>query len=208
MHLNSSPLHMDIIPLIYIKDGALLQEKQGPKITIKELTARVEEDKMLYILDLDGIEHNNPNLGLYEDLSDRYTLWVDAGPRILDDVMDMIMAGATNITIRKNLWPNVNLVDLQEITEDEIYFTVDTDQIEKHVEFSVFSDVIGAVVLKDEKEIEEDQHYSTFLKEYAAKSKLYIYNVDPTNVPYWNERHVTGVLVDLSKLEGFKVHGS
>ena len=116
---------MEIVPLIHIRDRIFLDGKNGEPILIDDLFKRIEKDTMLYILDLDGIEHGSPGLDLYQKLSEHCILWIDNGPRILDDVMDTIMAGATNITLRKELWPNVDIPSILELTEDEIYFAIE-----------------------------------------------------------------------------------
>ena len=113
---------MNIVPLIYVKDGKLLDGKDGNQVSIDDLFKRVEKDTMLYVLDLDGIEHNNPSLDLYQKLTEHCILWIDDGPRRLDDVMDTIMAGATNITLRKDLWPEIDYPGVFELTDDEMYF--------------------------------------------------------------------------------------
>jgi hypothetical protein len=115
---------MNIVPLVYAKDGKLLDGKDGNQVSIDDLFKRVEKDMMLYVLDLDGIEHNNPALDLYQKLTEHCILWIDDGPRRLDDVMDTIMAGATNITLRNDLWPEIDLPGVQELTDDEIYIAM------------------------------------------------------------------------------------
>jgi len=48
----------------------------------------------LYLADLDGLAHNNPQLEYIQELSRDMPLWVDAGPRNADGAIDIIVAGA------------------------------------------------------------------------------------------------------------------
>jgi phosphoribosylformimino-5-aminoimidazole carboxamide ribonucleotide (ProFAR) isomerase len=48
----------------------------------------------LYLVDLDGIERNRPQLDYLSELSRSMELWVDAGIRTGDQVIDVLVAGA------------------------------------------------------------------------------------------------------------------
>ena len=193
---------MDIIPLIYIENGVLLMSRNGEQLSTDELFQRVQKDTMLYILDIDGIEHDNPQLDLYQKLSDHCILWVDAGPRMLDDVMDIIMAGATNITVREELWPAIDILGILDITEGETYLAVDPQQQETTIELSLLKKIAGIVIFNDENQMTTDFNSWRFLKEGITKPKIYLYDIPSMNMSYWEERGVTGILVDLKKKEG------
>jgi hypothetical protein len=197
---------MDIIPLISVKKGRLFDGKDGVIVSLDDLFNRVKKDTLLYVLDYDGIEHNNPNLELYQKLTEWYTLWIDDGPRRLDDVMDTIMAGATNITIRAALWPDTDIPAVRELTEDEIFFAIDqrnnTDQM--HLPF--MQETVGAVIFENEANNIGDFTSGSILKEIALKYKTYLYTVFSQNSHRLEELGVAGILVDLRKKEG-DVHG-
>jgi len=195
---------MEIIPLIYIRERRLLDEKKGKALSLDDLFKQVEKDSMIYVIDLDGTTKDDPDLDLYQQLSEQYTLWIDNGPRDLDDVMDTIMAGATNITLRKDLWPNADIAGIREITEDEIYFTIELGQKEQNFDLRFFSEDSGAVIFGDEQQIDESFKSNPFFKELISKHKLYLYTVPPMHVSYWNEQGVSGILVDVNKKEGYR----
>ncbi len=119
---------MNIVPLVCIENSKLLDGKEGNRLLLEDVLKRVEKDSLLYVLDLDGIERNNPNLELYQRLAEHCILWIDNGPRRIDDVMDTIMAGATNITLREDHWPSLDMSGVQDLTDDEIYL----DMSKKH----------------------------------------------------------------------------
>jgi len=49
---------------------------------------------MLYVVDLDGIEHEDPQLDYLQEISRDMTLWVDAGVRTADQAIDVLVTGA------------------------------------------------------------------------------------------------------------------
>jgi hypothetical protein len=192
---------MNIIPLISVKKGQLYDGKDGTYLTIDDLFARVEKDAMLYVLDFDGLEHNNPNFELYQKLTEHCVLWIDDGPRRIDDVMDTIMAGATNLTLRHELWPEMNLPAVFELTDDEVYLSLNPTQHDLLRSF--YQDITGIVVFNEEPQRDTDFITASFLKDRAATLNTFLYTAPPNTVGHWEERGVTGILVDLNKKEGY-----
>lgn len=189
---------MKIIPLIYMKNRKIhIGEAQNP-VTLKEFLKQVENEDKIYILDLDGIEKDEPNLCTYQRLPDSYELWVDFGPRNLGDIMDATMAGATDITLRKKLCPQLQISEIKEITENNIYETVDIAE-----SFSMY-DVDGLINFNSREKIEADFKFEAILKQKLPKSKIYSYESDLKNRPYWESFNISGLLVDIDKLKEFK----
>lgn len=58
------------------------------------------EHGAIYLVDLDGLRRNRPDLGLVQELASRCPLWADAGSRFHQDVMDLLIAGAEQVTMR------------------------------------------------------------------------------------------------------------
>jgi hypothetical protein len=190
---------MNIVPLISIRKGRILDGKDGNLISIDDLFKQVEKDTMLYVFDLDGIEHNNPSLDLYQKLTEHCNLWIDDGPRRLDDVMDTIMAGATNITLREELWPEMDLPGIFELTDDEVYVSIKSthSQQSQTLPFSQLN--IGVVVFRQEPQINDDFISTSYLKNLALKHKIYLYTVSQNTLPLWEGKYITGILIDLNK---------
>jgi hypothetical protein len=157
---------------------------------------------MLYVLDLDGIEHINPSLDLYQKLTEHCILWIDDGPRRIDDVMDTIMAGATNITLREDLWPEMDILDVFELTDDEVYFGIISGHTEQPWALSFPQQDIGVVVFSQASQRNDDFIFASFLKNLAIKHKIYLHNVSQNAIPLFEEHGITGILVDLNKKEG------
>jgi hypothetical protein len=190
---------MNIVPLVSIKKGILLDGKDGNQITIDDLFKRIEKDTMLYVLDLDGIEHNNPSLDLCQKLTEHCTLWIDDGPRRLDDIMDTIMAGATNITLREKLWPEMDFLEVFELTDDEVYLCINPADGQPSQTTLYARKDIGVVVFFQEPQTSDDYNAMNFLKNLSIKPKIYLYTVASKTNFLWEEQGITGVLVDLNK---------
>jgi hypothetical protein len=190
---------MNIVPLVSVKKGILLDGKDGNQISIDNLFKQVENDTILYVLDLDGIEHNNPSLDLYQKLTEHCTLWIDDGPRRLDDIMDTIMAGATNITLREELWPEMDLPNIFELTDDEVYLCVNPAYGQlSQITFPIQRD-IGVVMFFQEPQMKDVFNSVSFFKNHIIKHKIYLYTVALNTNVLWEERGITGILVDLNK---------
>jgi len=192
---------MNIVPLISIKKGDIYNGDNGTVLSLDDLFGSAEKDTMLYVLDLDGIEHNNPNLELYQRLSEQYTLWIDNGPRRIDDVMDTIMAGATNLTLRLQYWPTMNLSEVNELTDDEVYLAYDLSSPESSR--SIPFDITGIVVFNEPPHDETEFLTTSHLKNRATTLKTYLYTAPPDAKGYWENQGLTGILVDLKKKEEY-----
>lgn len=193
---------MNILPLIHMKKKRI-RTTQGAVIQLSEVIKHIKKDTELYILDDDGITENKPNLSLYQQLSERNTLWVDAGPRNLGEVMDIVTAGATTVVVRPHRWPNIDLSTIREITECDIYATLDYDK-----EPSLLSEVNGLVFFPADDQTEENSSPSPFLKGLMEKFPVYVYEQDPEKKHYWETTGVAGILIDIENIEEDKTYGS
>jgi len=180
-------------------------EHEEYHLSSNEILEHVDKDVNIYVLDIDGIEKDKPNLSLYQDLSKSHVLWVDTGPRVLGDIVDVIMAGATNITIRNNLWNGLDVSRIKEITENKIYACIGLkNQGNQNTEIFPFYDVDGLVVLDEKNLVERDFKYGSFLKNLCIKHEVYVNECDQKNINYWENLGVTGLLVNIIKIKEFK----
>ncbi len=189
---------MDLIPLIYMKDRKIHTGKTSDPISIIDFLKQAEEIKKIYILDLDGIERDKPNLCIYQRLAGQIDFWVDSGPRDTGDIVDAIMFGATDITLRKKLCPNLQVSELKEISENKIYEKIDFN------EEPPFNDIDGFVNFNRKEEIEGNFEYRDKLKKKSANNSIYSYENELKNLNYWKHFNVEGLLVDSNKVKEFK----
>ena len=199
---------MDIISLIQLKKGKISINQEEGVLPSSEIFKQLDKNTTIYVLDTDGIKKDKPNLCLYQKLSKSHVLWVDTGPRVLGDIVDGIMAGATNITVRNNLWHGQEISLIREITENKIYTDVGIKNQEdyKTVSFSFYG-VDGLVVFDRKNQVERDFKYSSFLKDLCINHKIYAYEQDPGNITYWEKLGITGALVEISNMKEFKKNG-
>ena len=187
---------MNIIPLVSIRKGHIFDGKEGTVASLDDLVKRVQKDTMLYVLDFDGLEGDNPNYELYQRLAEQYVLWIDNGPRRLDDVMDTIMAGATNITLRQNLWSDIDMLGVQELTDDEIYLDMSQHHQEHKSLHVPYPGEIGVILFNDE------SMYGGFSKDSTVKQKIFLYVASIEKAPFWEQQGISGIIIDLHKKQG------
>ena len=189
---------MEIIPLIYMINRKIHLGKNGEAVSFQEFLKRAEGKQKVYILDLDGIEKDKPNLCTYQRMSSFHEIWVDSGPRDLGDVVDATMAGATDITLRKELCPQLTMAEIKEIIENKIYVNL------RNNSRLSFENIDGVVNFKSREETEKDYNYRASLKNMGVKSKAYSYESDSRSRSYWEYFNAEGLLVDLNKIKEFE----
>ena len=191
--------------MIHLKKRKIMIEGEEYRPTSNEILEQFDKDVNIYVLDSDGIEKNKPNLCLYQNLSKSHILWVDTGPRVLGDIVDVIMAGAINITVRNNLWREVDVSSIKEITENKIYTSADLkSQGDLNTEIFPLYDVDGLVIFGGKNRVEKDFKHWGFIKNSCIKHEVYAYERDPKNIKYWRNLGVTGVLVEINRIKEFR----
>ena len=180
---------MEIIPVIKMERRKILGENT------KQLLEKLE-NKVVYILDLDGIEKDKPNLCTFQRMASSYDLWLDFGPRDLGDVVDAFMAGADRVTIREGVSQKITIEDIREISENEVFIN-----IELGIRFLNNSD--GFVNFNSKERIESDLRYHDLINQLKTRGKLYSYETDMQYIGYWERLGVKGLLVDIDKFEEF-----
>jgi uncharacterized protein related to proFAR isomerase len=193
---------MEIIPLIKLKKRKILGHfNSSPKEILKE----IDENEKIYILDLDGIEKDKPNLCTFQKLSDSYDLWVDFGPRNIGDIVDAVMTGTTAMTLRMPLWSKIEISEIRNITENKIFTGIDFESQDKYDFGDLYIQLSDGLVTFNSRElIESSFKNSDFLKTIGMKQKIYTYESDFKNSYYWKRFGVNGLLVDLDKIKEFK----
>jgi len=196
---------MNLVPLIQMKQRKIYLEEGKNPIDYKEFLKKFEEERKIYILDWDGIEKDKPNLCTFQRLSPLYELWVDFGPRDLGDVVDAFLAGATEITLRTHLCPQLAISDIKKLSENKVYANIDFENMNlKNIDDLFFYESDGLVNFNSKAKIDQDIRYSDFLNNLRMKNKLYSYDSNPENRSYWKQFGAEGLLVDINKFEEFK----
>jgi len=186
---------MEIIPLLPLEKRIGSNEQSD---LLKDLS-NIGAYKTIYILDYQGINKDKPNLCVFQRLSRDFDLWIDSGPRNLGDVVDLFLAGATAVTLRKKLWPNINIPAIREISENSVFMNIEKENIEE----IAFYAVDGLINFNSREDIEKDYKFNQLIKQASLKNKLYSYEEDAENISYWKSHSIEKLLVDLNKIKEF-----
>ncbi|MDH7506628.1 MAG: hypothetical protein QHH15_02415 [Candidatus Thermoplasmatota archaeon] len=168
----------------------------------KENPGFIKEGEKLYILDLDGIEKNMPNLEFYQKISSLYDLWIDCGPRNIGDIVDIFMTGATSVTIRRQLFPLLNLSDIRDISENSVFLNIDHQYLDINDIF--LKEFDGFVNFNSREEVEQDIRLHELIIRIIKQNKVYCYENNDKNFLFWKVLGVTGLLVEIDKLKVLK----
>ena len=189
---------MDLVPVIYIENKEIKTSKTSECVSLKNFLKENKNNKKIYILDIDGIKQDKPNLCTYQRLAGFYDLWVDNGPRNIGDIVDTTLAGATNITLRKKLLSHLTILDIREITENKIFFKVDIHNAKQ------LYDSDGIVIFNKKENIELDFKLKEFFKNMIQKTEIYLYEPNLENQKFWKKLGASGLLVDLENIKDLK----
>lgn len=194
---------MKIIPLINIKKRKIVKLNYKNFENINTLLENYK-DEYLYILDHDGILKNRPNLCTFQKLSKNHDLWVDTGPRVVGDIVDSVIAGASIITIRKELINLNESSNINEILENDIYLNTpyfkkfgDDNKIE--LNFLIpFSDRIN------NKDYLDDLNFHL---NSIKNNNVYVYLSSKEAIQKIKKIDVKGYIIDIENIEEFKKFG-
>jgi len=188
---------METIPLIKLTEQ--IKINQIPNF-IEKITEQINENNTIYIQDIHGIQKNKPNICLYQRLSRDYNLWIDNGPRNLGDTVDTFMSGANTITIRESLFRKLNINDIKDITENQIFINID---LEKPTN-TFFPNIDGKTIFEKRETIENNPKYNDVLKQQTKNTPLYIYENNPQNLTFWKKYNTQGIITNLDNIKEFK----
>lgn len=78
----------------------VLRDAEGRPTDVLDLADRLIADHgRLYVIDLDGIDRDSPQLDYLQEMSRDGELWVDAGVRTADQAIDILVAGASRAVL-------------------------------------------------------------------------------------------------------------
>ncbi len=193
---------MEIIPVIHIKKRKIVTSGNKDFDNVKNLLKKYENN-FIYLLDHDGVSKNKPNLCLFQKLSRNHDLWVDTGPRVIGDIVDSVVAGASKITIRENLIDKTDSLTINEILENEIYIKISSN-LESISENIIPTWVYGLVFFIDEMNFKLDFKNQSYFKRMVEKKVAYLYLSNINNLKHINKFDIKGILVDIEKIKEFE----
>lgn len=186
---------MEKIPVVYIsnkKVQAALEEKPMSSTT---LLSELQSFEIIYVVDKNGLKTNTPNLDIYQILSKRHALWIDAGPQTIGDVVDLVMAGASRLTVPLFSFTKESIAKMRELTERNIYAGLTKKQT-SNIPSELISKLDGIVInLGDNVTRNEEKRIAKIKRHH----KQPIYLLDRTGG--WKGNSADGVLIELKHLQ-------
>ncbi|MCX8173603.1 MAG: HisA/HisF-related TIM barrel protein [Thermoplasmata archaeon] len=118
-----------VIPRLRIENYNVVDAARKVRVgtdTILDFFERIsEENEVLYILDLNGIKEGTPHLDLLSEISDLVPVWVEANSKSVEDVSDLLMAGAEKAVLHTGM---VGPSTLQKIADETANFALVLDE--------------------------------------------------------------------------------
>lgn len=93
--MQSDRKKAELIPLLLLRGRTLLLREYSKK-ALSDLSKELRRKgfEKLYVMDLDGLERNKPQLDIVQRLSDDFAVLYEGGARWGANIIDFIMAGA------------------------------------------------------------------------------------------------------------------
>ena len=127
---------MQLIPAMSIMSGRVAVVEDGQYIFLRNEDGRFrnpvnvvqeQESEEIFILDIDGIETNKPDLNLMVKLSAHKEVWVDAGSQTAGDAADVLISGAARVVMgTKTMRDFEQLAEAVDLSAN-IIFSLDLD---------------------------------------------------------------------------------
>ncbi|ODS40680.1 MAG: hypothetical protein A7315_02375 [Candidatus Altiarchaeales archaeon WOR_SM1_79] len=166
------------------------------------------------ITDINGINKDKPQLDLYKDISKKIELWVDAGSRIRDGAIDILVAGAAKVVLgTKTL---LNLEELEKICElsENVIFEIDYDdgivspkkKIREMSPSQLIEEVknhgIEDIIFTDLKHLSSDSHFNIDVVSTLLRSdlKVYIHGRFDIKNKIFENLNFTGLIIEVDTI--------
>ena len=130
--MNKNDMQYEIIPAVNVYKGVPVVRGENVYVTFKDasgsdfeiqgLIDKLKEDfERIFILDINGINRDKPQLDLIKTLSSKIELWVDGGSRYSDSAIDILVAGAEKVVLgTKTLRSMEELKKVHELSQNII----------------------------------------------------------------------------------------
>ncbi|MDI6917183.1 MAG: HisA/HisF-related TIM barrel protein [Thermoplasmatales archaeon] len=102
------------MPFIPVLNGNVVSAEGSRYKKLGNAVKTVESSKYetFYVIDINGLIKNRPQINLIQEMSKEKNLWVESGVRFAEDMVDVLMAGAEYAVLNSVL---VNLDELKKI---------------------------------------------------------------------------------------------
>ena len=126
---------MKIIPALTVKNGRVAVAESGQYSYLKNPEGQyrnpvnyVKEAELqgseLFVLDIDGLERNSPDLDTVKRLAAYREVWLDAGMADADDMMDLFVADASRVVMSTLFLQSLDVLKGALELSDDIIFSI------------------------------------------------------------------------------------
>ncbi len=184
-----------IIPFVPVLNGnvAAPEGNRYRKLGNAVKTVKSSGYDTFYVIDINGLIKNKPQINIIQEMSKEKNLWVESGARFAEDMIDVLMAGAEYAVL------NTMLLDLDELKK----ICVLSQNIMLHIEFKndrvhqmnikYFADKAKEAGIK--KFVMESRDY-WLIKKLAKDAEMYIF-AKKDEIKKLEDAGVAGVLLDI-----------
>ncbi|MFO7991149.1 MAG: HisA/HisF-related TIM barrel protein [Thermoplasmata archaeon] len=144
MKVIPSVSFMEETPVVVEGEDYRRYSSQKEKAALDQILTDLQDFDTLYLLDLNGIERNRPQLDLIRTLSMRKKLWADGGTRDIDTLTDMYIAGADRVVLSTKTAPSMDFIEESAELSNTLILSIDIDD-----EIISPSEEIGAMDLRE-----------------------------------------------------------
>ncbi len=125
---------MNVIPslsfknqnLVIVEDGKYERyTPEGDDISFWGAIEELSDYETMLFLDIDGVEHNNPQVDLIRKASTRKEVWADVGARNADGVTDAFIAGADKVLLSTKTIVSKEAIEESIDISDDLILSID-----------------------------------------------------------------------------------
>jgi phosphoribosylformimino-5-aminoimidazole carboxamide ribonucleotide (ProFAR) isomerase len=195
MHLPLSGDIIKIIPFIPVLNGNVVvtEGKRYRKLGNAVKTVKSSGYDTFYVIDINGLIKNRPQINIIQEMSKEKNLWVESGVRFAEDMMDVFMAGAEYAVLNSML---VGLDELKKICSLSqnlmLHIECKNDRVHQ-MDIEDFADKAKEVGIK--KFVMESRDY-WLIKKLAKNAEMYIF-AKKDEIKKLGDAGVSGVLLDI-----------
>ncbi len=129
-----------------------VRKKRVDGMKVDEFIENCDEDT-LYLLDIDTYFGKEMNFKVYRELEGIYNLWIDATPRLIEDVMDILISNA-DLAVITGIYFRDDLEELLELTESVAMKSIFTEDIENFLNVGGYTVITSPIILKELKNVD------------------------------------------------------
>jgi uncharacterized protein related to proFAR isomerase len=130
---------MKLIPAISVNRGRVVVVENGqykPLVNndglyrnpVKMVTESAFSSDEVFILDIDGIESNKPDMDMVKKLAKHKEIWLDSGANNTGNIMDLFVSGASRVVIGTKSIGSLEVLSEAIRLSENIIFSIDYDK--------------------------------------------------------------------------------